>query len=144
MAEQYPRNASFHEAGHAVVAHYLDHEVVRIHVNKDERGGTEVSLGSKTPSDAATIIWAGLVAQNIWIAPSKHWASSKDTEDFFNLVAKEGLSDDEREDLRANAHERAGEILNAHKAQVEAVAERLIERGEVSGSEFLELIRGAG
>lgn len=63
--------------------------------------------------------------------------------DFVDLVADEGLSEDEHDALRLEAYERANEILHARRAQVEAVAEGLMERGEAGGAEFLELIQSA-
>ena len=50
--------------------------------------------------------------------------------DFLNLVAKEGIPDDERDAVRRDAYQRANSILHAHKAKVEAVAERLMEHAK--------------
>ena len=143
MMEQYPRGTAFHEAGHAVVAHFYGHEVVHIHVSKDDESGrTEIS-GPITRMEHLTFIFAGMAAQNIFNAPSKHRAGGGDVVDFLNLVAKEGISDDERDALRQDAYQRVNNILHAHRAKVEAVAARLMEHGQMDGPQFLEVMRGA-
>lgn len=141
--ERYSRATAFHEAGHAVVAHFHGYEVVSILVRNDEKSGRTDISHSPTLIEGATFIFASIAAQNIWDVPSNHLVGGGDLKEFLDLVADEGLSEDEHDALRLEAYERANEILHAHRAQVEAVAEGLMERGEVSGAEFLELIQGA-
>jgi hypothetical protein len=112
--------------------------VVELHVSNDDESGRTTVSAPTTVIEKATFIFAGMAAQTIWKVPSKHLAGGGDLTNFLNLVAKEGLSDDERDALRLKAYERANIILHAHKAKVEAVAERLMEHGQMNGSEFLE------
>jgi len=65
-----------------------------------------------------------------------------DIVDFIELARTKGLSDEERDELRIQAYERANSILLAHKSLVEAVADRLMERGQMDGVEFMRLMRG--
>ena len=50
------------------------------------------------------------------------------------------LSADCREALRRKAIKRARHLLLRHKAAVEAIAERLMEHGQIDGSEFICLM----
>jgi ATP-dependent Zn protease len=143
MTEQYPCGTAFHEAGHAVVAHCLGHQVVELHVSNDDESGRTTVSAPTTVIEKATFIFAGMAAQTIWKVPSKHLAGGGDLTNFLNLVAKEGLSDDERDALRLKAYERANIILHAHRAEVEAVAARLMEHGQMDGPQFLEVMRSA-
>jgi ATP-dependent Zn protease len=143
MIEQYPRGTAFHEAGHAVVAHFLGHEVVHIHISNDDESGRTDITAPVTRMEHLTFLFAGMAAQNIFSAPSKHQAGLGDVVDFLNLMAKEGVSDDEREALRQDAYQRANITLHAHRAEVEAVAARLMEHGPMDGPQFLEVMRSA-
>jgi hypothetical protein len=141
--ERYPRGTAFHEAGHAVVAYCLGHQVIDIHVSKDDESGhTNTSGPELTRIDRVTFLLAGMATQTIWNVRSKHLAGGRDLTDFLNLAANEGLGNEERDALRQDAYQRANRILHAHKAKVEAIAERLMEHGQMNGSEFLELMRG--
>jgi hypothetical protein len=68
-------------------------------------------------------------------------AGAGDYADFLNLT--KGFSDEKRDKFRLDAYERANRFLFANKAMVEAVAERLMERGQMDGSEFMRLMQGA-
>jgi ATP-dependent Zn protease len=145
MIGRYPRATAFHEAGHAVVAHCVGLQVTRILINSDdESGGTDtLPYNDLATIDQATFLFAGLQAQNIWQARPVpvHLIGGKDFGDF-NTLTKD-LSDKERDALRFDAYERANRLLLANKAKVEAVAKRLMERGQMEGSEFMRLMGGA-
>jgi ATP-dependent Zn protease len=68
-------------------------------------------------------------------------AAGGDYKDFIELT--KNLTDSEREAFRLEALERANGFLLANKATVEAVTERLMERGQIDGSEFIRLTRDA-
>jgi len=140
----FPRATAFHEAGHAVVAYCLGLEVRHICINSDDESGRTDTLphNELTMLDQATFILAAVEAQKIWDAGSKHMAAARDYGDFINLTI--GLADEEREEVRLRAIEHAKNFLLTHKAQVEAVAHRLMERGQIDGSEFMRLMQGGG
>jgi ATP-dependent Zn protease len=136
------RPTAFHEAGHAIVGHFLGLEVHDICINdKDKSGDTNFVPKELTTTEKATLQFAGMAAQNIWKAISEHMSGGGDIGDFLNMTTD--LSDEERDKLRAKACERANSILLAHKSSVEAVAEWLMERGQMDGSEFKRLMRDA-
>ena len=138
MPKRYPRGTAFHEAGHAVVAHYLRLPVEAIRIDKDdESGGTDTPLpvyDALSSIDKATFIFAGTEAQTIFDAPSKHMSGGGDYGQFIELT--KDLSADCREALRRKAIKRARHLLLRHKAAVEAIAERLMEHGQIDGFEF--------
>jgi hypothetical protein len=76
-------------------------------------------------------------AQSIWKQRSAHSIGGKDYEKFFELTV--GLSEGRRYALWAAGYQRANHLLIAHKAKVEAIVERLAERGHLSASEFAML-----
>jgi len=143
MIRRYPRGAAFHEAGHAVVGHFLGLEVHDIRINdEDESGHINFITKEQTCAEHATRLFAGLAAENIWKAKPEHMSGAGDIVDFIELARTKGLSDEERDELRIQAYERANSILLAHKSLVEAVADRLMERGQMDGVEFMRLMRG--
>jgi hypothetical protein len=117
--------------------------VRHIRINPDDESGgidwvppVDLSLINR-----ATLYVAGTAAQHLWKARPKHMAGAGHYADFLNLT--KGFPDEKRDKLRLDAYERANRFLFANKAMVEAVAERLMERGQMDASEFMSLIRGA-
>jgi hypothetical protein len=143
----YPLNTCFHEAGHAVVAAALGVEVGDLHVNADDEsggaendGGAEIGCHGDLPDiDRAAICFAGDKAQDIW-HPSQEWGGASDYAKFRELF--NCYSDEDRDALEDAGCKRANELLLAHKALVEIVAQLLSRQGRLTAAEFKRLTRG--
>jgi ATP-dependent Zn protease len=137
------RPTAFHEAGHAIVGHFLGLEVHDICINdKDKSGDTKFVPKGLTRTERAIFLFAGMAAQNIWKTRAGHMSGGGDIREFLEFGMREGLSAEERDELRIQAHKSANAILLAHKSLVETVAEWLMEHGQMDSSEFLRLMQG--
>jgi Peptidase M50B-like len=132
----YPVRTCFHEAGHAVVAAALGLEVQNICINKDESGKTDVSGGSLSFIEQVACCFAGDEAQDIW-HPCADWGGSGDLQQFLRLA--QGLSQEQRDALEKAGCELARELLYKNKSHVEIVAQRLVQQGYMTGTEFKHL-----
>jgi ATP-dependent Zn protease len=131
----------FHEAGHAIVAAALGLEVLNIRINKDDESGTtDVSGGPLPLIDQVAVCYAGVVAQDIWQLVPEHLAEYSDVDKFFRLV--KDLSDEDRDAIHKAGCERANQLLNDNKVLVEIVAQRLVQQGYLTATEFKHLTAG--
>jgi hypothetical protein len=111
-------------------------EVVNIRINKDENGKTGVSRGSLSFIEQVACCFAGDVAQDIW-HPCADWTGSNDLQLFLRLA--QGLSQEHREALEKVGCELARELLDKNKPQVVIVAQRLVQQGYMTATEFKHL-----
>ena len=141
MTKQYPEGTAYHEAGHAIVAYALGLRVGGIHINEhDEGGGAAVSdwVTSRSFVEQAALRLAGMKAQTLWAKPSTLPLGGSDREEFLNQCR--GLSDACRDEIEIRGFERAGEKLQTYEGKVKAVAEHLIEHGQMTEDEFEALM----
>jgi hypothetical protein len=113
-------------------------EVQNIRINKDDESGhTDVS--GRTPSfiEQVACCFAGVEAQAIWEHRSKHLAGAGDYGAFFGLV--KCLSDEHRDALEKAGSALANELLLKNKTAVEIVAQRLVQQGYMTATEFKDL-----
>ena len=141
MTKQYPEGTAYHEAGHAIVAYALGLRVGGIHINEhDEGGGAAVSdwVMSRSFVEQAALRLAGMKAQTLWAKPSTLPLGGSDREEFLNQCR--GLSDACRDEIEIRGFELAGEKLQTYEGKVKAVAEHLIEHGQMTEGEFEALM----
>jgi hypothetical protein len=140
------RGVAFHEAGHAIVAWSLGLPVGTIEIRDHDGGGsTQAGYADGCADDLSTVdqiavSTAGKEAELIFEAPTETWRGNRDNEKILNLTSR--LSDGEREMVRHAGQKRAKTLLRTHAAKVTKLAAVLIERGQVSGADFLTLISG--
>jgi ATP-dependent Zn protease len=140
------RGVAFHEAGHAIVAWSLGLPVGTIEIRDHDGGGsTQAGYADGCADDLSTVdqiavSTAGKEAELIFEAPTETWRGNRDNEKILNLTSR--LSDGERETVRHAGQKRAKTLLRTHAEKVTKLAAVLIERGQVSGADFLTLISG--
>ena len=133
-----PMAICIHEAGHAVACWAVGNPADRVFGL-----GCQVSFDRsdpRTPRRRATVSWAGPLAQGRYhpIAPEQR-AAMWDT----------GWSSDLRrlrevdERLHAATRQRADRIVTAHWAAIRAVADALLDHGELDRDQILNLIERA-
>ena len=105
------RGAAYHEAGHVVVAWAL---------------GLAVDAG------------AGREAQSVFGAPTNHLAGAMDEAKIIKLTKH--LHEEARSALRNDGYQRAHELIVAHKAKVDRIAENLAAIGSLSQAEIRALL----
>jgi ATP-dependent Zn protease len=141
----FPRSAAVHEAGHAVVAWSFELPVGALWVNADDAsGGAEVGLSPHLKlTEQIAICWGGVAAQSVFNAPGHELAAFKDHEAIMDLLEAHDISEaDHGPTLRAEGYEIATGILEANRSRVNALVERLVERGRIEGLDFLSLMNG--
>jgi hypothetical protein len=129
------RGVAFHEAGHAVVAHYLGLSVGAIEIGVDgdpAKGKAEISGDDQLSlMDQLALCAAGIEAQEMFNAPTHDVAGFGDGVKMFNLLAD--MPAQESKMMRFAAYARAIEILKAHQAEVEELADRLLREKHITG-----------
>ncbi len=153
---------AYHEAGHAVAAWLFGYGCVikRVSAVAEEdflgvlEGGSPLADMDPEWDSApevvaalendAVILNSGPVAQRRFKPRSwREYHGSKDRSDAVSLVGKLGGSIEHEEALHARLYQRAEALISAHWAEVEAVAAALIECGELSGNELIDLLEAA-
>jgi hypothetical protein len=141
--DRYSRGTAYHEAGHAVVAWTLSLSVGTILVREEDAGGgTEVGSASHLSLiEQIAICAAGHAAEQVFGFEPHDLASFKDHVKVFQLFEAYEVSEEEQGPaLRDEGYNYACTLLECHKINVIAVAERLVETGRVDASEFLSLM----
>jgi cell division protease FtsH len=169
MQEDQRRQVAYHEAGHAVAQHYLrpDERIVRVSIiRRSEALGYVLpvpnydiyALPLRTLVADILVSLAGHVAVKVFLG--EYWTGA--TADFQSIrnriatLASLGhfgppvsephllLQIDRRdtpiEHFWREAEERTEQLLLAHAAEVEAVAHALLEKGDLTGKECLEIM----
>ena len=133
MTNQDRRGASYHEAGHAVVASALGLLVGQIHIapgGDDAAGNIEVECSKDLPLiDRLAVCLAGVNAQMMFDAPTHSRSGGGDHAKVIMLVA--GLDDDTSSTMRTAGHQRAWDLLHIHRSKVSSLAEYLIMHGAI-------------
>jgi cell division protease FtsH len=172
MQEDQRRQVAYHEAGHAVVQHYLrpDERIVRVSIiRRSEALGYVLpvpnydmyALPLKTLVADIMVSLAGHVAVKVFLG--EYWTGA--TSDFQNarhriitlaslgyfgppvaepaLLIQQGFKDSRAEEFWMKAEESTEKVLRQHAAEVEAVTRALLDRGDLTGKECLEIMAGA-
>jgi cell division protease FtsH len=169
MQEDQRRQVAYHEAGHAIVQHYLrpDERIVRVSIiRRSEALGYVLpvpnydiyALPLRTLVADIMVSLAGHVAVKIFLG--EYWTGA--TSDFANIRARIAalaslgyfgppvleplalVQTDWRnspvEHFWKQAEEMTENMLRQHSDEVEAVAQALLERGDLTGKECLEIM----
>jgi cell division protease FtsH len=169
MQEDQRRQVAFHEAGHAVAQHYLrpDERIVRVSIiRRSEALGYVLpvpnydiyALPLRTLVADILVSLAGHVAVKIFLG--EYWTGA--TADFAsirsriwtlaslghfgppvsepNLMVQQDMRNSTVEHFWKQAEESTERLLLAHRAEVEAVANALLEKGDLSGKECVEIM----
>jgi hypothetical protein len=113
-------------------------EVANIRIDKDDESGKTDLYGRTLPFiDQVALCFAGMEAQNIWQHPSAHMAGAGDYADFCWLV--KWLSEEHGDALYNAGRKRANEVLQDNRMAVEIVAQRLVQQGYMTATEFKHL-----
>jgi hypothetical protein len=138
--------AAFHESGHAVTALVFGRKVKGVSIDDDGDGGkTDIKLGANERS--ILIALAGPYAQRRH-APDSEWRSRNHTgfrgDTDFDVVTdwiwEEFGEGDVAEKYWAFVEARAEQLINQHWDRIERVAQVLIERGVIEGTELDRLV----
>ncbi|HNK63648.1 MAG TPA: AAA family ATPase [Anaerolineales bacterium] len=175
MEEDQRRQVAYHEAGHAVVQHYLrpDERIVRVSiVRRADALGYVLPVSNfdvyamplrRFVADIM-VSMAGHVATKVFLG--EYWTGA--TSDFQNVRARlwqlahfgyfgPPISMDGNMGVTGNfsgrdkmvekfwqqLEDQTEQVLRAHTAEVEAVTKALLERGDLTGRECVEIIRKA-
>ncbi len=172
MQEDQRRQVAYHEAGHAVVQHYLrpDERIVRVSIiRRSEALGYVLpvpnydmyALPLKTIVADIMVSLAGHVSVKVFLG--EYWTGA--TSDFQSarnriltlaslgyfgppvsepgLLVQQGIKDKKAEEFWNQAEENTEQLIRLHSAEVEAVALALLQRGDLNGKECLEVMAGA-
>jgi cell division protease FtsH len=172
MEEDQRRQVAYHEAGHAVVQYYLrpDERIVRVSiVRRSEALGYVLpvpnydiyALPLRVIVADILVSLAGHVAVKVFLG--EYWTGA--TSDFQNirgrirtlaslgyfgpplsetaLLSQRDWKDTSAEHFWNQAEESTERLLIQHRVEVEAVANALLERGDLTGKECLEIIANA-
>jgi hypothetical protein len=125
--------SAFREAGLAVVARYFGLAVIEIEIRDDASGKTD-TVGSTEDLpliDRIAIQFAGQASTTVFKCRSQTLAST-DAAEISKLV--EGLTEGHSLEVRNAGYRRAIEIVRSNAAEVERLANLLIEQRRVSES----------
>jgi hypothetical protein len=150
---------AYHEAGHAVVAVYLECTVERVELTPGhpEREGLALSHDPKTtlPEEhdfdgmlpiivrQCCVTDAGQLAEARYAGVQSHWTQLRD--DHNSLLEMASLvtrGDEEAEAFLGWIRARTEQLVERLGPQNRAVAMALAERGALTGDEMLEVMRG--
>lgn len=132
MTDDGLRGVAFHEAGHAVVALALGLHVARVEIFEDDySGATDIAPSDHLSLvDQIAICVAGMNAGEMFNAPASHeYADSGDHGMVVELL--DDIAEAEGYILRQKGHQRAWDLLKAHKQRVEAIAARLLAQRKI-------------
>lgn len=136
------RGAAFHEAGHIVVAWALGLAVGSAEIaigGDDAKGAAEIQDASHTDLlDQLAICAAGLEAQEIFDAPTHDLAGWGDYGRMVELL--QDLEEDEQRRKLHQGHERARDLVSAHRVKIERIAIALIEKKRLGADEVSSLL----
>jgi cell division protease FtsH len=173
MEEDQRRQVAYHEAGHAIVQYYLrpDERIVRVSiVRRSEALGYVLPVSNydiyalplRTFVADILVSMAGHVATKIFLG--EYWTGA--TGDFQNVRGRlwqlahfgyfgppvvmdqtAGYGSKEKSDavekFWRKLEDQTTQILLQHPAEVHAVAQALLERGDLTGKQCIEIIRAA-
>jgi hypothetical protein len=125
--------AAVHEAGHVIVAWSLGLKTKKMAVGingDDAAGAAEIEQGAHLPLiDQIAVCSAGADAQRMLDAPTNEITAFSDMVRIGNLI--DDCAEDEGEALRYAGYRRSKELLELHRAKVEALAHALAESAEL-------------
>lgn len=144
--------ASYHEAGHAVVAHAFGLSYGRLYIRVPvplfkEHGGCDDlrwiatgAVGSNVPGeDAAAILMAGDAATLLW--GGVEWGKTgADFQLGYRLLLEQSWADHQAEAFLEERKEYSRAILTARRIALDALAVELFNRHELLRSESTELL----
>lgn len=131
--------AAFHEAGHAIAARQIGVTIITVGLDAVH---TKYRLRDSAPRQRCAVSYAGPISEAQYCRLSSDqcrvlWDSDAWHGDRAN-IEKLGLTDAER----GKARERAQWLVQTHWRKIDALAAALIERGEMTGDEVNEVLRG--
>jgi hypothetical protein len=131
------RGSAFHEAGFAIVARYFGLRVVGLQILADGHSVTDVvGAPQHLPLvDQVAIRCAGQASRTVFKCRSHALSDVEISE----LV--EGLTDEERVEIRNAGFRRAIEIIKTNGAEVERLAGDLIDQRRTNGAASVRLER---
>lgn len=139
------KGTAYHEAGHVVVAWALGLRVraATIGVDGDDAKGKSDIEGNKPLQriDRIALCAAGVEAQHVFGVPTHTRAGSMDEAEIIKLT-KHLDNEKAQSAARDDGYRRAHELIQAHKAQVYRVAERLLAQGSIGEVEISKLVAG--
>jgi hypothetical protein len=104
---------------------------------------TSAPLIHLTLAEQIAVWWSGTAAESVFECPSHEYAAFEDHAGVMELLEAHGISEEEHGPaLRAEAYGIATSRLEANRAKVIELAERLVIDGRVDASEFLQLMNG--
>jgi ATP-dependent Zn protease len=137
-------SAAYHEAGHAVAVERLGYPVLQatIRVSDDFAGAVTWDVPGHLPlTDRAVIAMAGEIAQRLRygrLTTCEWLGCSQDAQNWRTLV--EGLPAESAERALRHTRRETRRMLREHWADVESVAQALIERETLTGDEVRALL----
>jgi hypothetical protein len=130
------RGVAVHEAGHAVVARFLELPVGTLSVdlaNERAIGKSEIGSDAHLPIvERIAVRVAGVVAQNLFKCPTCNWIGMSDYVSVGELVSDLGMTKSLA--LRADGYSRAYDILRARRHEAIWVARHLMAVGQIDYS----------
>ena len=137
------RRAAYHEAGHVVAAWALGLRVYAAAIGidgDDAKGKAVIDHDRPLPLvDKIAVCAAGVEAQHVFGAPTSCRAGAMDEVEIAKLT--EHLDEKARLAQRNEGYQRAHELILAHQAEVERVAESLLARGSINEAEIRGLLQ---
>ena len=131
-SDDFLQGAAFHEAGHVVVAIHLGLAVGEIVINDDGSGRSQIGSPDHLPLvDRIALCVAGIEAQELYNCHTHPLAAASDHAKITGLV--DGLTEAESLERRNAGYLRALEILKKRRAQVEKLAQHLIDHRRADG-----------
>ncbi len=141
-AERDQRGAAFHEAGHAVVAWALGLQVWRVEIAidaDDAKGAADIDDNvALSLVDRLAICAAGLEAQKLFDAPTHEGGGWGDYGKMVELL--EHLEEEEQVRMMHQGHERAADLVSAHRVRVEQFAMVLLDKKRLGADEVANLL----
>lgn len=140
------RLAAVHEAGHALVAHALGHEVIRVFIgddptgeleDEDANGGVALFLAGDW-RHALLAAAAGRAAEHVCYPGEAE--PGGDYELCLSIVRDAGFPDNQAAEIVNRATDQVATILSTKRSVLEAIADYLHRHRHIEGASLAEII----